>query len=707
MAAHAYAKAIPVLLLIEGEADDRQPVARLLADSQDVLTVERVTSLDAGLARLREDGIRGVLLDLLLPESRDLTAVDQLLKAAPDVAILVLARASDQLLARRAVERGAADYVVTDQLDTRTLCQLIAMMFQRRSMDEQRFVERERAEVTLDSIGDAVMTTDITGNVTYLNREAEIRTGWSRFDAFARPLIEVFDVMDALTGEAAQNPARLAIEKKSGVRFEGGYILVSRDGRETAIEQSAAPMHDQRGNVVGAVIVFRDVVVSRDRSRQMLHLAEHDALTDLPNRLLFNDRLTRAIALARRYQRRLAVLFLDCDRFKLVNDSLGHEAGDQVLRSIAKRLTQSVRESDTVSRHGGDEFLILLSEVEQPEDAAVIANKIIAAVAAPHSLTDYEASLTASIGISLYPEDGHDAQTLIMRADSAMYESKSAGRNQIAFCRPNGEAPVQTRSSIESELRAGLEQGQFVLHYQPTIDLETGTIAGAEALMRWNHPARGLVPPDQFIAAAEACGLIVPMGRWALAEACRQAKVWQDAGLPRIPIAVNVSALQFRSAGFLEEIETILRDTGLDAKYLELELTESALMVDVPTTAALLEALKRRGVGVKVDDFGTGPSSLSYLQRFPVDVLKIDQAFVKEIVSPGAGAPIVRAVIAMGRSLGCRVVAEGVETRQQFTYLREERCDEGQGHHFSPAVSAEKFEALLAQAPWSVSPSAR
>ncbi|MEO8682490.1 MAG: EAL domain-containing protein [Vicinamibacterales bacterium] len=703
MQTHAYAYAVPVLLLIERETDDRPSVERLVADARDVLRVERVTSLDAGVKRLREPGIKGVLLDLLLPESRDLSSVDELRRVAPDKAIVVLARASDQLLARRAVDRGAADYVVTDHLDARTLCQLIAMMFQRRSLEEQRFVERERAEVTLNSICDAVVTTDITGNVTYLNREAEARTGWSRFDAFARPVMEIFDVMDGLTGEIAQNPARLAIEKRAGVGFEGGFILVSRDGKETAIEHSASPMHDHRGKIVGAVIVFRDVVVSRDRSRQMLHLAEHDALTDLPNRLLFNDRLTRAIALARRHQRRLAVLFLDCDRFKHVNDTLGHEAGDQLLQSIARRLTASVRESDTVSRHGGDEFLILLSEVDQPGGAAQIANKIIAAVAAPHDVAQHEICLTASVGISLYPEDGQDAQTLIMHADAAMYDAKAAGRNQVGFFRPAADGWVSKRSSIESELRKGLERSEFRLHYQPTIDLLTGAIAGAEALMRWEHPARGLVPPDQFIPAAEACGLIVPMGRWALGEACRQAKAWQDAGLPPIPIAVNVSALQFRNAGFLEDIRDILQDTGLDPRYLELELTESALMVDVATTSALLSELKRSGVGLKVDDFGTGPSSLSYLQRFPVDVLKIDQAFVREIQPAPEGAPIVRAVIAMGKSLGCRVIAEGVETRQQLAYLKEEQCDEVQGYHFSPAVEPSAFEGLLTRAPWAFS----
>ena len=282
---------------------------------------------------------------------------------------MILARAADQALARRAVDRGANDSVVTDQIDTRSLVQLIAMMFERRAGEEQKFVERERAEVTLNSIGDAVMTTDTLGNVTYLNAEAEALTGWTRAEAFARPLAEVFDVTDGLTGQHAQDPSRLAIEHNKKVRLKGNYILVGRDGNETAIEHSAAPIHDRQGNILGAVIVFRDVIVSRERRLQMLHLAEHDALTDLPNRLLLNDRLARSIALARRYGRRLAVLFLDCDRFKHINDTLGHAIGDQVLRSVARRLTTCVRESDTVSRHGGDEFLILLSEVDQPEDA--------------------------------------------------------------------------------------------------------------------------------------------------------------------------------------------------------------------------------------------------------------------------------------------------------------------------------------------------
>jgi len=667
-----------------------------------ILDFEHVPTLREGLDRLRVAKFSAVLLDLTLPEARALTAVDELRRISSSVAIMILAPAVDQALARRALDRGANDSVVTDHIDTVSMVQLIAMMFERRASEEQKFVERERAEVTLNSIGDAVMTTDTQGNVTYLNAEAEGLTGWTRAEAFARPLAEVFDVTDGLTGQHAQDPSRLAIEHNKKVRLKGNYILVGRDGNETAIEHSAAPIHDRQGRILGSVIVFRDVIVSRERRLQMLHLAEHDALTDLPNRLLLNDRLARSIALARRYDRRLAVLFLDCDRFKHINDTLGHAVGDQVLRSIARRLTTCVRESDTVSRHGGDEFLILLTELDSPADAGLIGEKIVSSLAEPHLVAGHELQLTASVGIALYPEDGQDAQTLIMRADTAMYHAKNTGRNRVGFYQPDMEAPAIKRSSIESELRSALDKGELELFYQPTIDLETGVIRGAEALMRWRHPEKGLVPPDQFIPAAEASGLIIPMGRWALGEACRQAKAWQDAGLPPIPIAVNVSALQFRTAGFLDDIKHFLAETHLASRYLELELTESALMVDNASTMSLLEVLKEQGVILKVDDFGTGPSSLSYLRACPVDVLKIDQSFVADIAPAPESAPLVRAVIAMGKSLGCRIVAEGVETLQQFAHLRAENCDEGQGYHFSPPVNAEAFGRLLSDAPFAL-----
>jgi diguanylate cyclase (GGDEF)-like protein/PAS domain S-box-containing protein len=689
---------VPTILLIE--AAEKPHIQGVLKDAGGLLKVIGVSSLEEGLAVLRapDHGVSAVLLDLSLPESRDLTAIERLRQIVPGTAIMVLAPAVDQPLARRAVYRGATEVVITDSLDTRGLLQLIAMMFERRGLERQAYVERERAEITLNSIGDAVLTTDTQGRVTYLNAEAEALTGWKRAEAFARPLSEVFDVTDALTGLPAADPSQLAIERNRKVRLKGNYLLVGRDDRETAIEHSAAPIHDEHGATQGAVIVFRDMIVSRERRLQMLHLAEHDALTDLPSRLLLSDRLARAIALGRRYGRRLAVLFLDCDRFKNINDTLGHAVGDQVLRSVARRLTSCVRESDTVSRHGGDEFLIVLSEVDELDDAGAIAEKIVRSVSEPHFVSGHELPLTASVGIAVYPEDGQDAQSLIMRADTAMYHAKGAGRNRVAFYAADMESPA-IRSSMENELQSALDRREFELYYQPTIDLDTGMISGAEALMRWRHPERGIVSPDQFIPAAEASGLIVPMGRWALREACRQAKEWQDRGLPPIPIAVNVSALQFRTAGFIDDIQQFLRETGLAPRYLQLELTESALMVDTASTTALLEVLKLHGLVLKVDDFGTGPSSLSYLQRCPVDVLKIDQSFVQDIAPSIDGAPLVRAVIAMGKSLGCRVVAEGVETMNQYDYLRAEHCDEGQGFHFSPPLTAAAFSRLLERWP--------
>jgi diguanylate cyclase (GGDEF)-like protein/PAS domain S-box-containing protein len=702
-ALHEIGHAIPRLLLIEPEGGGRRSIAGVLAGAADLLALERVRDLDSGVCRLRETSFTAILLDVSIPEVRDLSAIDRLRALAPDAAIMILASAIDQPLARRAVERGASDFAVTDTIDARGLCQLIAMMFERRGRQRQQFVERQRAEITLNSIGDAVLTTDTQGRVTYLNAEAESLTGWTRAEAFARPLADVFDVTDAMTGKPADDPASLAIARQARIRGAGNFVIVGRGGKETSIEYSAAPIHDPQRSILGAVIVFRDVIVSRERRLQMLHLAEHDALTDLPNRLLLSDRLARSIALARRYDRRLAVLFLDCDRFKHINDTLGHAIGDQVLRSVAGRLTACVRESDTVSRHGGDEFLVLLSEVEHAEDARLIAEKIVSSIAAPHHIAGHALELTASVGIAIYPEDGEDPQTMITHADTAMYHAKHAGRNQVAFYRAGMIAQAPAPPSTESELRSALENGELELFYQPTIDLETGAIRGAEALMRWRHPTRGIVAPDEFIPAAEASGLIVPMGRWALGQACRQARAWQDAGLPPIPIAVNVSAIQFRTPGFLDDLRRFLAETGLEPRFLELELTESALMVDHPETAALLDVLKEQGVIQKVDDFGTGPSSLSYLRgrpQCPVDVLKIDQSFVADIESRPDRAPLVRAVIAMGKSLGCRVVAEGVETMRQFAHLRAEHCDEGQGYHFSPPVDAQAFGGLLAEAPF-------
>jgi len=355
-----------------------------------------------------------------------------------------------------------------------------------------------------------------------------------------------------------------------------------------------------------------------------------------------------------------------------------------------------VRVSDTVSRLGGDEFVIVLSELDEVEDAAITANKVLGVLAAPHSVAGRDLDVTVSIGISAFPYDGQDAEALIKNADTAMYHAKENGRNSYQFFEKDMNVRAVELQALEGSLRHALERQEFLLHYQPKVNLQTGAITGAEALIRWLHPGRGVVPPAQFVPIAEDTGLILPIGQWILREACRQARAWLDAGLGPIPVAVNISTVEFRSKHFLEGIRAILRETGLEPSFLELELTESVLMQHPESTASVLRALKTIGVRLAVDDFGTGYSSLSYLRRFPIDVLKLDQSFLHDIARPETkDAAIVNAVITMGKSLKHRVIAEGVETEEQLTYLRAHRCDEGQGFYFSPPVAPEQFAALL------------
>jgi diguanylate cyclase (GGDEF)-like protein/PAS domain S-box-containing protein len=564
-----------------------------------------------------------------------------------------------------------------------------------RAAEEALFEEKERAQVTLNSIGDAVLTTDLLGNVTYLNLVAEAMTGWSRGDALGRPLAEVFRIIDGTTRQAVVNPAQHALEEDRTVGLAADCVLIRRDGFESAIEDSAAPIHNRDGQIAGAVIVFHDVSQSRATAVKMAHLAQHDFLTDLPNRALLTERLSQAIGLAHRHRKQVALLFVDLDYFKRINDSLGHASGDQLLRSVADRLVASVRASDTVCRQGGDEFVILLAEIEQPQDAAHIAEKLRAAFSAPHLVDGQELHVTLSIGISVYPDDGGTVDTVMQNADTAMFHAKASGRNNYQFFRAEMNVRAVPRLAVESSLRRALKEGEFLLHYQPQIDLASSAMIGAEALIRWRDPNLGVVYPGQFVPIAEECGLIVPIGSWVLREACRQVRVWLDAGLRAVPVSVNISAVEFRHKGFVDGVALILQETGLAPGYLELELTESILMHDAESSTSVLAALKAMGVRLAIDDFGTGYSSLSYLKRFPIDTLKIDQSFVRDIVTDTDDATIVAAVIGMGKNLKQRVVAEGVETPEQLAFLRTQQCDEGQGFHFSHSLPAEAFGLLL------------
>ncbi len=434
---------------------------------------------------------------------------------------------------------------------------------------------------------------------------------------------------------------------------------------------------------------------ARDMALKIAHTAKHDDLTGLPNRVLLSDRIDFAISLAMRHKTKLAVLFLDLDGFKHINDSLGHSTGDELLKSIGGRVLSSVRGADTVSRQGGDEFVVLLADVQRAEDAAISATRILESVAQVHNIDEQDLHVTASLGISIYPDDGHNAETLIKNADTAMYQAKDMGRHTYQFFKPAMNDRAVERLSIETDLRRALERNELELHYQPKVDLATGLISGAEALLRWNHPIRGWIPPAQFISVAEDCRLILPIGEWVLREACRQAQRWRADGLSFGSMAVNVSAVQFREHNFAQRVFSVLAQAGMDPKRLELELTESVLMTGAESTASTLQTLRRAGVKVALDDFGTGYSSLSYLERFPVDCLKIDQSFIRQISAVGAKNTLVTAIINMAHTLGLRVVAEGIETENELKFIKSCGCDEGQGYYFSRPQNPSMFAKFL------------
>jgi diguanylate cyclase (GGDEF)-like protein/PAS domain S-box-containing protein len=698
------------VLLIQDDLAGAATVHHALTGSGDWgFRLSRVTSFNEALQRLTRpsgltrddmDRIDAVIIDISRADGAGVVTFEQVCRAAPQVPLLIIGAECDEGSARKAIEGGAQDYLLKERLDSYSLPKALRGVIERASSIEALFEEKERAQVTLNSIGDAVVSTDIGCNITYLNSMAERLTGWCKEDACGRPLTEVFRIIDGASRKSANNPMALAIQDNKTVALTANCVLVRRDGSVCAIEDSAAPIHDRSGKVTGAVMVFRDVTKARAQSEHMIYLAQHDILTGLANRVLLSDRITQAMALARRHDHKLALLFLDIDRFKHVNDSLGHDAGDRLLQSVSHRLIKCVRNSDTVSRQGGDEFVVLLPELAAATDAAILTEKIVLALSAPYTLGSEEVHLTVSAGIAIYPDDGRDAETLLRNADFAMYHAKECGRNNYQFFRAEQNELAVEHRAVDSGLRLALERQEFVLHYQPTVNLATREISGVEALVRWRHPQRGLVGPEDFVPHAEASGAIVPIGRWVLREACRQGRIWQDSCLCPVRIAVNVSPVELRDPGFVAGVRAILASTGLEPHFLELELTETVLVQDTASTAAVLHALRDMGVQLALDDFGTGFSSLSHLKRFPIDMLKIDQSFVRDLAIGPGDASIVGAVISMAESLNLQVIAEGVETSEQFKLLQEQGCPEAQGFFFSHPAAAEQVTQLLRRGKW-------
>lgn len=679
----------PVVLVAYEDAAHRKAIGDVLntfgfriltaADGKEALDLFSKTLPDA------------VLLDVLLPEpGPDWFAVCKTIRAqktGQDTPIIVVIGREDKQAVVRAYSVGAADiidkpvalsalpYRVNNALSTaRSLSDLTGLI---RAIPDLIFIVNEKGEVQ-DGLSGPGATHTL--QIKALTTASQINFYPCENDDTARACIK----------------RALATGKPQVYEHVLEGLGISLETRFVARDKNSV------------LAIVRDITKRKSDENRIYNLAYYDELTELPNRELFRQSLERTIKVAKREERKFAVLFVDLDRFKRINDTLGHSVGDKLLKDVADRLAKCIRSSDSVdqldpvaigaiklARLGGDEFVVKLYGIEDEETVAVIARRIIAALTPPFSCAGHQFVVTPSIGISLYPQDGRNSEELLMNADSAMYRAKNVGRNNYKFFSETMRTKSLHRLDLENLIRTAIEEEQFELHYQPKVDAQTFQLVGAEALLRWHHPDRGTINPVDFIPIAEETGLIVPIGQWVLREACRQVKLWSTSPVGAVPVSVNISSHQFQARGLVDDVIGAISGAGIDARFLELEITEGVLMQDVDKTHVELNRLKEAGITLSIDDFGTGYSSLSYLKRFPIDTIKIDRSFVKDLHIDSDDAAICAAILAMSKQLGLVVVAEGVETREQLIFLRHHGCDHVQGFIFSKAVSAGEFLAML------------
>ncbi|MDR3428575.1 EAL domain-containing protein [Silvimonas sp.] len=551
--------------------------------------------------------------------------------------------------------------------------------------------EKERMRITLNSIGDAVIATDPQGLVTFVNPIAEEMTGWHTADALGKPIETVMELRDSNNGHVLRNPIYLALKEARIVGMALNCNLIALSGQQSAVEDSAAPIRNQAGEITGAIIVFRDASEARAMAIKMSYLASHDPLTGLPNRLLLQDRISHGLQVARWSQTHVAMLLLDLDYFKFINDSIGYTAGDDLLRQVARRLENVMTASGTIGRLGGDEFVILLPELRSITEADEAATKLLGAMTEPFELDGKQFNLSISVGISLFPDDSSDEETLMRHADVAMHRAKQDGRNRYRFFSTELEDLVLSRHLLERHLREALQEKRFEVFYQSKVDTRQGKVIGAEALVRMYNTDGELLMPARFIPLAEETGLIVPLGKMVLETACRQAASWMAQGHP-LKMSVNISAAQFSAGNLPQLIAETLNETGLPPAMLELEITEGTLMREADAAREILVALKELGVNISLDDFGTGYSSLAYLKRFPLDTLKIDQSFVRDMLNDTNDLAIIQTIVALGNTLGMELVAEGVELLEQAEKLGEIGCHIMQGYLYDKPKPAREWQ---------------
>ena len=688
-------------------ADD-DPLARLFVknalEPAGMVVLEATGGKDA-LAKFEAIGPDLVILDIMMPDMDGYLTCSRIrsLPRGKRVPILVLTGLDDAQSIGQAYQHGATDFI-TKPVNATILCHHVRYMLRTNNVLHALIRSESRLELAqrIARIGNW----DWNPKTNRLTMSNELcRLVGVRPQDFAG----TFEAFLALVHADDRSMVTGALQKLVGQHTpcDIDHRIVLPNGTDFVIHLQAEGVREEETDEITVIGTAQDITERKQAERAIHQLAYYDSLTGLANRVLFKDRLSNALSYAERHHQHLATLFIDLDRFKIINDTLGHTVGDLLLTHVAERLSESVRQSDSVSRHadnepmhalarlGGDEFTILLTALPQPEDAGRVARRILESLAHPFSIEGHEIFISASIGISIFPSDGSTVEALLKNADTAMYHAKEQGRNNCQFYSSGLNAAAAERLDLENELRRALEREEFVVFYQPKLNIHSRRILGAEALVRWKHPKRGLVPPGVFLNAAIDTGLIRSMDEWVLREACRQVKAWEKAGLPAISISANVSNSLFHGRTLPTTVADALRDSGLNPAQLELELTESIAMRDVEASVTMLEGLRTMGVRLSIDDFGTGYSSLSYLQRFPLSRLKIDQSFVRDLLTNENNVKITRAIIAMAHSLNLSVLAEGVETEGQLAKLREEGCDEVQGYLFSRPVCAEDFEKLL------------
>lgn len=681
------------ILIVEDVATDAELVEHELYRSGLHCIVRRVDT-EADFLREIQALPDLILSDFTLPAFDGLSALRLVREASPEIPFIFLSGTIGEEQAIEALKQGATDYVLKTNMGR--LVPAVSRALQeageharRQAAEEALRQSEERLQAMLDNSTAIIYLKDVTGRFLLVNRQLENLLHLTGDQIVGK--ID-HDILPKEIADTVRANDLKVLEAKVPLEFEETFAL--DDGLHTYISMKF-PLCDAQGMPYAVGGISTDITARKEVEEELRHLAHHDALTGLANQTLLKDHLDQALAFAHRHGQRAAVLFLDLDRFKFINDTLGHEAGDRLLQDVAHRLRGCVRISDTVARMGGDEFVLVLTDIVHAEDTAVVVQKIFNALLPEFVLDGHKVFVTPSIGISFYPDDAEDAQTLLKYADLAMYRAKEQGRNNYHFYTPEMTARIQERLVLEHDLRRALAQGELFLHYQPKVNLDSGQIVGMEALLRWQHPERGLIFPAQFVSLAEETGLIVPIGALALQTACRQTRLWQEAGLTNLTMAVNFSARQFKHVGLVDTVAQILEETALTPACLKLEITESLLMQDTENSIAALQALKEMGIRMVIDDFGTGYSSLSYLKRFSIDCLKIDQSFVQDVPTDPNDAAITKAIIAMAHSLGIKVVAEGVETQEQLEFLRIHGCDEIQGYYFSHPMSAEAAAVFL------------